>query len=146
MGCLKLTYQPTIQVLRTYNLTPSREAKSVQSWLSVDPLADDAPGWTPYRYCFNNPIRLIDPNGTFEGDYLNSDGVKIGDDGIDDKKVYYVNTTATSLSKEDCLQLKEVYDKGLSGKSIISGSNIKYPEVKLLKLNRDQLFNEARWI
>ena len=39
----------------------------VSVWLSVDPLADDAPGWTPYRYCFNNPIMLADPDGNFEG-------------------------------------------------------------------------------
>ncbi len=39
----------------------------VSVWLSVDPLAEDAPGWTPYRYCFNNPIKLIDPDGRSEG-------------------------------------------------------------------------------
>ena len=39
----------------------------VSVWLSVDPLADDAPGWTPYRYCFQNPIMLIDPDGMSEG-------------------------------------------------------------------------------
>lgn len=35
-------------------------------WLSVDPLADQAPDWTPYRFGFNNPIRFIDPYGLFE--------------------------------------------------------------------------------
>jgi len=35
-------------------------------WLSVDPLAEKAPGWTPYRYAFNNPIRILDPDGQFE--------------------------------------------------------------------------------
>ena len=37
-------------------------------WLSVDPLATEAPGWTSYRYCFNNPINLIDKNGLIETD------------------------------------------------------------------------------
>ena len=32
-------------------------------WLSVDPLADKYPGWSPYNYCLNNPIKLVDPNG-----------------------------------------------------------------------------------
>ncbi|MBK7980285.1 MAG: RHS repeat-associated core domain-containing protein [Ignavibacteriae bacterium] len=32
-------------------------------WLSVDPLADKYPGWSPYHYCLNNPIRGVDPDG-----------------------------------------------------------------------------------
>ncbi len=32
-------------------------------WLSVDPLSDKSPGWSPYNYCYNNPIRITDPDG-----------------------------------------------------------------------------------
>jgi RHS repeat-associated protein len=46
-------------------------------WLSIDPLADKAPGWTPYRYGFNNPIRFIDPTGMLETD---GDPTKKGDE------------------------------------------------------------------
>lgn len=35
-------------------------------FLSVDPLAHQAPGWSTYRYCFDNPIMYIDPTGRFE--------------------------------------------------------------------------------
>jgi RHS repeat-associated protein len=35
-------------------------------WNGVDPLAEYAPAWTPYRYGFNNPILYIDPDGLFE--------------------------------------------------------------------------------
>ena len=32
-------------------------------WLSVDPMSDEYPSMSPYNYCANNPIKLIDPDG-----------------------------------------------------------------------------------
>lgn len=32
-------------------------------WLSVDPMSDKYPGVSPYVYCANNPVRLVDPDG-----------------------------------------------------------------------------------
>ncbi len=32
-------------------------------WNSTDPMADKYPSITPYNYCANNPVKLIDPNG-----------------------------------------------------------------------------------
>src|SRR5699024_6579637 len=32
-------------------------------WLSVDPLAEKYPGWSPYNYTLLNPVKLIDPDG-----------------------------------------------------------------------------------
>ncbi|MCK9220750.1 MAG: RHS repeat-associated core domain-containing protein [Bacteroidales bacterium] len=32
-------------------------------WHSVDPLTAKYPGWSPYTYCLNNPILLMDPDG-----------------------------------------------------------------------------------
>lgn len=32
-------------------------------WLSVDPKSDNAPNFSPYSYCFHNPVKLIDPDG-----------------------------------------------------------------------------------
>ncbi len=32
-------------------------------WLSVDPMASKYPSLSPYVYCANNPIKLVDPNG-----------------------------------------------------------------------------------
>jgi len=41
----------------------------ISVWLSVDPLAGEAPYLTPYRFSFNNPLNVIDPNGMFETGY-----------------------------------------------------------------------------
>ncbi len=54
-----------------------------QIWYGVDPLAEKAPGWNPFRYGFNNPIRVNDPDGQFESEeeakaYAKSHGIKIG--------------------------------------------------------------------
>ena len=38
-------------------------------WLSVDPMSDKYPSLSPYAYCANNPIKLVDPNGEEIGNY-----------------------------------------------------------------------------
>jgi RHS repeat-associated protein len=38
-------------------------------WLCFDPMAELAHGWTPYRYCFNNPMNVTDPTGLYEWDF-----------------------------------------------------------------------------
>lgn len=38
-------------------------------WLSVDPLAEKHPDWTPYYYVLANPLLLIDPDGRQEAYY-----------------------------------------------------------------------------
>jgi RHS repeat-associated protein len=35
-------------------------------WNQLDPLAEEAADWTPYRYCYNNPLRYTDPTGMKE--------------------------------------------------------------------------------
>ena len=32
-------------------------------WLSVDPLSDKYPSLSPYVYCADNPMRVVDPKG-----------------------------------------------------------------------------------
>jgi len=39
------------------------EPNELYRWISVDPLADEYPGMSPYNFCGNNPINNIDPDG-----------------------------------------------------------------------------------
>ena len=47
-------------------------------WLSVDPMSDKYPSLSPYVYCADNPVKLVDPNGEeiCENPYLLFNGTK----------------------------------------------------------------------
>ena len=61
-------------------------------WLSVDPQSDKYASLSPYVYCADNPVKLVDPNGEEIGDIFNIFGIQIGWDGKVDGKVYMYNT------------------------------------------------------
>jgi len=64
-------------------------------WLSVDPMSDKYPSLSPYNYCANNPVILVDPDGkdiyifnldgTYSGNKIIQDGEHtgriVGEDG-----------------------------------------------------------------
>ena len=50
-------------------------------WLVVDPLAEKYYAWSPYAYCLNNPINLIDPDGK-DGIYITYPDYKINVGGL----------------------------------------------------------------
>ena len=57
-------------------------------WLSVDPMSDKYPSLSPYTYCANNPVKLVDPNG--EEWYVNQDGNIVEGTNKDDHTLYAV--------------------------------------------------------
>ena len=58
-------------------------------WNSVDGLAEDYYGSSPYHFTGNNPIVFIDPNGLAY--YYSADGTFLGDDGKDNQDIYTTN-------------------------------------------------------
>lgn len=100
-------------------------------WISPDPLSEEFPDWTPYRYGFNNPLRYGDPTGMLEGDFINEDGKYLGNDGINDGKVYVVKTTQTSFDSgvksagitKDVAKETEKFIKANSGNTDAFASN-----------------------
>ena len=65
-------------------------------WLSVDPMSDKYASLSPYTYCANNPVKLVDPNG--EEVWI------IGDD-VDGALNQLQNQTGLKLSISDDGQL-----------------------------------------
>ena len=60
-------------------------------WLSVDPMAAKYPSLSPYTYCAENPVRVVDPNGEEIGEYRDWNGDLLGTDGKNDLTVYFVS-------------------------------------------------------
>ncbi len=60
-------------------------------WLSVDPMSDKYPSLSPYTYCANNPVKLVDPNGEeiVISEYTNQEG----------KTVYDIKFTARMIDR-----------------------------------------------
>ena len=40
---------------------------SLGRWFVADPLAEKMSSWSPYSYCFNNPVKFVDKNGMAPG-------------------------------------------------------------------------------
>ena len=93
-------------------------------WLSVDPMADKYPSLSPYTYCADNPVKLVDPNGEEIGDYYNLKGQWLGSDNNPDNFAY----TASSVTKNE------------------NGTVVAANNKKKLPITNSELLDRATWV
>lgn len=109
---------------------------AIARWGCIDPMADAAPNWTPFRYGFNNPIVVTDPTGMLES---------TGQDGAgDDPKKYLLynkngldgkNNNIKVVGGNDLIEQKSGPNDQMSSVNIASiGGDIQNPEITNLAI------------
>ena len=87
-------------------------------------MSDKYPSLSPYVYCANNPVRLVDPNGEEIGDYYDLNGKWLGRDRNNDNLAY----TVTSVVKD------------------ASGYVVSAKNKSLLPISNTELLDRATWV
>ena len=97
-------------------------------WLSVDPMSDKYPGTSPYAYCVNNPVRLVDEDGRDIWEVDETTGKVSWKESSNEHKLYVTNSsgqrTGQYLSMKNDALFSELSKIDANGNSYyVGGSN-----------------------
>jgi RHS repeat-associated protein len=82
-------------------------------WLSVDPMSGKYPSFSPYVYCANNPVKLVDPDGRqWESKADEEKALSLIEQAQDNQKTIYASikmiTSKKELSRRDKAMLNDL--------------------------------------
>ncbi len=113
----------------SFQFSPSPAARHYNSvlsiWLSVDPMSDKYPGLSPYTYCGNNPVKLVDPNGrtVVTEDKQSRDNIRYT---LTIKEARYVQFDKNGVLNDRKLQRCKSTSENVTALKALSRSDTKY--------------------
>jgi len=99
---------------------------SLSIWLSVDPMSDKYPSMSPYTYCANNPVKLVDPNGReiWIDNYLYTPGEACPEDAAENTRTKWNTLNAIYMKKNGDRVIDEMSDSKIFKFNISSEKNL----------------------
>jgi RHS repeat-associated protein len=103
--------------LNLYDFGARNYDPALARWMNTDPLAEKFPAYSPYNFCLNNPLRLVDPDGRSPKDIIvtTKDGKALFT--LDDGKKTVTRMTVAQLYKTGTQWFEPLADNYMPMKS-----------------------------